>query len=229
MESSKDEPSTTNPSTSNQPRKEWLTTVYVVLVVIGALLFGATIGMLVVGNSSDMCTSQSCLEAGRRLTASLNTSADPCENFSEYSCGGWISSHPIPDDLASLTTFDWLSDQTIQAMKTVFERQGIDSFKANSVRMVLDLYRECMNDTARNLRGLDPLRELLKEIMGSSEWPIVKEATLTKENLNAKVQKDSFLKTLARLGELNVSPLIAFKADKDANSTESKNIVAVSS
>lgn len=30
------------------------------------------------------------------LLASLNKSVDPCEDFYEFSCGGWIKNHPVP-------------------------------------------------------------------------------------------------------------------------------------
>lgn len=36
---------------------------------------------------------------------SINTTADPCDNFFQYACGRWIQEHPIPDDKSGYGTF----------------------------------------------------------------------------------------------------------------------------
>ena len=35
----------------------------------------------------------------------LNPAMNPCDDFYEFACGGWIRRRPIPDDQASITEF----------------------------------------------------------------------------------------------------------------------------
>ncbi|EEC06628.1 neprilysin, putative, partial [Ixodes scapularis] len=36
------------------------------------------------------------------LIQNMNQTVDPCENFYEFACGGWVHRHPIPEDRSSL-------------------------------------------------------------------------------------------------------------------------------
>jgi len=38
-----------------------------------------------------VCISKDCYNTARTILAALDTSVDPCQNFSQFACGGWIS------------------------------------------------------------------------------------------------------------------------------------------
>ena len=46
--------------------------------------------------------------------ASLDRTADPCVDFYQFACGGWIASNPIPSDRSTWATFDELQDRNDQ-------------------------------------------------------------------------------------------------------------------
>jgi hypothetical protein len=45
------------------------------------------------------CDSVGCVEGGALLYKNINFTANPCEDFYAYSCGGWLQNNPLePDD-----------------------------------------------------------------------------------------------------------------------------------
>ncbi|HMK22992.1 MAG TPA: hypothetical protein VK466_11715, partial [Terriglobales bacterium] len=43
--------------------------------------------------------------------SSMDTSADPCADFFQYSCGGWNKRNPIPPDQPSWSVYGKLADE----------------------------------------------------------------------------------------------------------------------
>ena len=47
-------------------------------------------------DDSGVCTSPDCVQAAARLLNYMDTDVSPCEDFYQYSCGGWEKTHSIP-------------------------------------------------------------------------------------------------------------------------------------
>lgn len=47
-------------------------------------------------NDADVCTSADCVQAAARLSSYMDSNVNPCEDFYQYSCGGWDNTHSIP-------------------------------------------------------------------------------------------------------------------------------------
>lgn len=46
-----------------------------------------------------------------RLIENMDTNADPCDDFYQYACGGWLKKHIIPETSSHYNTFDILRDE----------------------------------------------------------------------------------------------------------------------
>lgn len=78
------------------------------------------------------------------LLGAMNISADPCDNFFQFACGNWNKKHMIPEDRASISTFEVLSDQIQITLKGLLE-EPVDASDSDATRKAKDFYISCMN------------------------------------------------------------------------------------
>ncbi|KAL6608583.1 peptidase family M13-domain-containing protein [Neocallimastix sp. 'constans'] len=71
------------------------------------------------------CTSQECIEISKRILNSLDTSINPCDDFYEFSCGGWIEMNK--NKQSYYDPFAQLREKTTIDLKEILE----DSYHSN--------------------------------------------------------------------------------------------------
>jgi putative endopeptidase len=94
------------------------------------------------------------------LTA-LDRSAEPCVDFYQYACGGWMKSHPIPPDKTRWGRFDVLGEENLRRLRALLESAGRASPLAQKLG---DAYGACMDDKAVEQAGSKPLARDLARI-----------------------------------------------------------------
>ncbi|KAI9002782.1 hypothetical protein BC832DRAFT_560809 [Gaertneriomyces semiglobifer] len=104
----------------------------------------------------------------------MNFTADPCDDFYEFSCGGWLKTHPIPDDKSAVGTFDSLAENNLRILKDTFEKPyssdpsvSPDDEEANHANFdkVQGLYGSCKDEARIDGAGKQPLVALLNEVV----------------------------------------------------------------
>jgi putative endopeptidase len=95
----------------------------------------------------------------------MDTSVEPCVNFYQYACGGWLKQNPIPQDESSYGRFSQLMDENQLVLKTILEKAAAGgSGRSPNEQKIGDYYASCMNVDAVNQAGLKPLQPLLDRI-----------------------------------------------------------------
>ena len=66
-----------------------------------------------------MCATPACVKAAARLLARLDPGADPCRDFYQFACGGFLETGIVPDDSVQLSTLQEMQDDLFRATKSI--------------------------------------------------------------------------------------------------------------
>jgi endothelin-converting enzyme/putative endopeptidase len=94
--------------------------------------------------------------------ASLDRTADPCGNFSQFACGGWMTSHPIPSDRSMWSRFDELQERNDEMLHQILEAAA--AHPTPETQKIGDYYGSCMDEQAIDAKGVMPLQPELDRI-----------------------------------------------------------------
>jgi len=91
-------------------------------------------------------------------SVAMDKAADPCVDFYQYACGGWIKNNPLPGDRSRWARFTALSDHNEKVLLDILQgaTAAVETRSALD-RKVGDAYAACMDTATINRKGLDPI------------------------------------------------------------------------
>ncbi len=111
---------------------------------------------------------QGFVQAALILKRSIDTSANPCQDFYKYACGQWMSDHPpgqsVPRQVSKLTATNlgWL-----------LRNNSHLSNETQAVQVAGMIYRSCVNRGSNQITGKkNPILGLISQFGG---WPLLNE------------------------------------------------------
>ncbi|NWX48347.1 NEP protein, partial [Steatornis caripensis] len=158
----------TEMNTPNPKKKQRWSGLEIGLAVVVILLAIVAITMTVLYATYDdsLCLDLSRITAARILE-NMDTTAEPCNDFYQYACGGWLKRNVIPETSSRYSNFDILRDELEVVLKDVLDTPSSNDITA--VQKAKTLYRSCINETTIDSRGGRPLISLLPNV---SDWPV---------------------------------------------------------
>ncbi|XP_077993411.1 endothelin-converting enzyme 2-like isoform X2 [Glandiceps talaboti] len=112
------------------------------------------------------CLTKSCVKAAGRMLDTMNENVDPCEDFYQYSCGGWLQNNPIPADKSRIGVLDQIDDRNSHLLKSIMEK-STDSVPSEIEKKSLRFYAACMDEERRDEIGVSPLVDI---VSGYGGW-----------------------------------------------------------
>jgi endothelin-converting enzyme/putative endopeptidase len=96
---------------------------------------------------------------------SMDKAANPCVDFYQYSCGGWMKKNPIPSDQARWSVYGKLYQENQQFLWGILDQLAKQTSGRNANQQKIgDYFGACMDQAAVNKLGAKPLDPFLKQI-----------------------------------------------------------------
>jgi putative endopeptidase len=102
-------------------------------------------------------------EALRFDINAVDKSADPCADFYQYACGGWLKSHPIPPNWSYSDLYQQMTDINDRRVAAILD-QAARAPRSENEQRIGDYFSSCLDETDLERRGLTPLRTELDKI-----------------------------------------------------------------
>jgi endothelin-converting enzyme len=143
----------------------------------------------------------------------MDASVNPCDNFYQYACGGWIKDHKIPkgkDEYSAIVELSENDDKLLKAVMPVLLKND-----SETIRKVKDFYKSCLNTSQIDSLGAQPIQKFLKKI---GSWDV---------HSSWKAEDWNFSQTL-RLLHKEYPAEIFFTVDVDVDpKNRTQNIVTI--
>ncbi|HLK50657.1 MAG TPA: M13 family metallopeptidase [Bryobacteraceae bacterium] len=102
--------------------------------------------------------------------SAIDRGAEPCVDFYQYACGGWIAHNPLPADRSRWSRFAELAGRTERVLLDLLQSAAVDQPGRSALdQKIGDYYQSCLDTAAVNQKGISVLLPELNRIRDIQE------------------------------------------------------------
>lgn len=102
--------------------------------------------------ANNICHSDSCAKASKKMLSYMDESVNPCDDFYEFACGGYLRRTVIPDDKSSLTSFSLIQDKVDKQLEAILTEEPLPS-DIKPFKLAKILTKTCLDEATLNKNG----------------------------------------------------------------------------
>lgn len=133
------------------------------------------------GDDELPCLTPECVETASEYIRAINPAADPCDDFYEFSTGGWREAHPIPEDAGLFGIAQYIANINAKVIiklledapaPTEFQQLALTSGKSSSedkidarnLAKLRTFYESCKDTRGQDAAGAKPVLDIVSEL-----------------------------------------------------------------
>ncbi|KAG0220040.1 hypothetical protein BGX33_009592 [Mortierella sp. NVP41] len=186
------------------------TKIFVLMAIDAALSVVRTAPVTIpnegVLTNQDTCTTPNCVATATGIHDDMNPDADPCEDFSQFTCGGFYAKVNVTEENPAFDFTNRIRSRNSAIIRAISDpalgqsptpAPG-DTAAQSNLKKLHDIFSSCMDDKKIERRGCKPLIGEIHSVVSS---------------LPDARDKSSLTMTIAKLIKLQIKPFVSLSVD----------------
>uniref|UniRef100_A0A6Q2YDU0 Endothelin-converting enzyme 1 n=1 Tax=Esox lucius TaxID=8010 RepID=A0A6Q2YDU0_ESOLU len=124
-----------------------------------------TVGIFYKKSHPGICLTAPCITVASAVMGAMDRSVDPCHDFYNFACGGWVRNNPLPEGKSRWSPFSNLWERNMAVMKHLLENTTMKGL-SKAEEKAQKYYQACMSEAKIEKLGAQPLQKLIHQTGG---------------------------------------------------------------
>lgn len=122
---------------------------------------------------TEECETEECYEVSKRVLSSLDETVNPCDDFYQFTCGGWINNHPLKLGQSQIDGYSITEEKIVETIREILKGKyktnkkytGAEKkYDKDTFKKLKDVYDTCLNINEINKKGGKPVLDLINKL-----------------------------------------------------------------